>query len=60
MTTYHVTTDGQQLHMQIHVNDDGIVVAVGSPERPCFRSNFLGEPWSVIRKRFEERGWEVT
>lgn len=59
MTTHHVTTDQQHLHMQVHVNDDGIVVAVGSPERPCFRSNFLGQPWEKVREMFLSRGWEV-
>jgi hypothetical protein len=59
MITYYITSNQQELHMQVHVNDEGIVVAVGSPERPCFRSNFIGEPWDTVRKRFEERGWSI-
>lgn len=59
MITYYVTTDTQELHMQVHVNDEGIVVVVGTPERPCFRADFIGEPWSVIRERFEERNWTI-
>lgn len=47
-TRMHVTVDAQ-----------GIVIHAYSPDKPCFRPNFVGQPWSAIKASLEEHGFLV-
>jgi hypothetical protein len=37
----------------------GFIVRAESPTHGCFDADFIGQPWSDVRKRFEDEGFTI-
>lgn len=54
VTVYMATIN--QTSMLITVNVDGFVIHGFSPDKPCFKPNFLNKPWDLVKSDLEAHG----
>jgi hypothetical protein len=55
-TQYEVLKDGARLFITV---TGETVERVESPTHGCFAPDFLGDPWTQVRKRFEAQGFTI-